>query len=228
VKQPAQPGSAALSALRAVVFDVGEVLIDETRQWGEWADWLEVSRHTFSAVFGAVIAQGEDHRTTFQVLRPGFDLELERRRREEAGRPDTFGPEDLYPDARTCLGTLRARGFTVGVAANQPAWGEAVLRSLDLPADWVGTSAGWGVEKPSPTFFERVVARCRCRPEQVAYVGDRVDNDLVPALAAGLVAVFLRRGPWAYLSSADPQLERAHLCVEDLKELIDRLGRPAS
>jgi FMN phosphatase YigB (HAD superfamily) len=211
-----------------VVFDIGEVLVDETRQWGEWADWLGVSRHTFSAVFGAVIAQGEDHRTTFQLLRPGFDLELERRRREEAGRPDTFGPEDLYPDARTCLGTLRARGFTVGVAANQPAWAEAVLRSLDLPADWVGTSAGWGVEKPSPGFFERIVARCRCRPEQIAYVGDRVDNDLVPALAAGLVAVFLRRGPWAYLSSSDPQLERAHLCLEDLKELIDRLGRPAS
>jgi hypothetical protein len=40
----------------AVVFDVGETLVDETREYGNWADWLGVPRHTFSAVFGAVIA----------------------------------------------------------------------------------------------------------------------------------------------------------------------------
>ena len=37
------------------------------------------------------------------------------------------------------------------------------------------------------------------RPAEVAYVGDRVDNDVRPALAAGLVAVHLRRGPWGLL-----------------------------
>ncbi|GAA2514622.1 hypothetical protein Ahu01nite_082030 [Winogradskya humida] len=40
--------------IRAVVFDVGECLIDETREYGTWADWLGVPRHTFSAMFGAV------------------------------------------------------------------------------------------------------------------------------------------------------------------------------
>jgi FMN phosphatase YigB (HAD superfamily) len=228
VKQPARPGDGALGALRAVVFDAGEVLVDEARQWGEWADWLGVSRHTFSAIFGAVIAGGEDHYRTFEYFRPGIDIELERRRREEAGQPDVFGSDDLYPDARTCLGTLRARGYTVGVAANQPARADAVLRGLELPADWVGTSSGWGVAKPARGFFERVVARCRCRPEQVAYVGDRVDHDVLPALGAGLVAVFLRRGPWGYLGAADPRLEKAHLRLDDLGQLIDRLSRPAS
>jgi hypothetical protein len=36
--------------IRFVVFDVGEVLVDETRLWDEWADRLGVSRLTFSAV----------------------------------------------------------------------------------------------------------------------------------------------------------------------------------
>src|SRR6266446_6422224 len=31
-------------AIRLVVFDVGETLIDESRMWGEWADWLGVPR----------------------------------------------------------------------------------------------------------------------------------------------------------------------------------------
>ena len=45
--------------VRAVFFDVGETLVDESRMWGEWADWLGVPRFTFFAVLGAVIARGE-------------------------------------------------------------------------------------------------------------------------------------------------------------------------
>ena len=33
-------------------------------------------------------------------------------------------------------------------------------------------------------------------------MGDRVDNDVEPALAAGMVAVHIRRGPWGYLHEA--------------------------
>jgi hypothetical protein len=41
--------------INAALFDVGETLVDETREYGTWADWLGVPRHTFSAVFGAVV-----------------------------------------------------------------------------------------------------------------------------------------------------------------------------
>ncbi len=58
---------------RAVFFDVGEVLVDETREYGTWADWLGVPRQAFSAVFGAVIAQGRSYLETFDEFRPGFD-----------------------------------------------------------------------------------------------------------------------------------------------------------
>ena len=86
--------------IRAVWFDVGEVLIDETREYGTWADWLGVPRHTFSAVFGAVIARGQDHRDVFQVFRPGFDLDTERQKRIDAGVGEALDETDLYPDAR--------------------------------------------------------------------------------------------------------------------------------
>jgi hypothetical protein len=56
--------------IEAIVFDVGETLIDESREYGTWADWLGVPRHTFSAVFGAVIALGMDYRDTFRYFRP--------------------------------------------------------------------------------------------------------------------------------------------------------------
>ncbi len=47
--------------IKVVFFNVGETIVDETREYGAWADWLSVPRHTFSAVFGAVIARGGDY-----------------------------------------------------------------------------------------------------------------------------------------------------------------------
>jgi hypothetical protein len=57
--------------IEAVVFDVGETLVDETREYGTWADWLGVPRHTFSSVFGAVIAMGMGSSMPRRVRRPG-------------------------------------------------------------------------------------------------------------------------------------------------------------
>jgi FMN phosphatase YigB (HAD superfamily) len=208
---------------RAVFFDVGETLVDETREYGAWADWLGVPRHTFSAVFGAVIARGQDYREAFQQFRPGFDLTAERSRREQAGVGERFGPDDLYPDARPCLAALKARGFLVGIAGNQTAKAEEILRGLDLPVDIIGTSASWGVEKPSPAFFDKLVSAAGCRPEEIVYVGDRVDNDVLPALRAGLLAVFLRRGPWAYIHVSDERVNRADLQVGSLAELPEQV-----
>lgn len=210
------PGS-----LRAVVFDVGETLVDESTEYGDWADWLGVPRHTFSAVFGAVIAAGEDYREVFQRFRPGFDLDRERQRRAEAGVPETFGPEDVYDDARACLALLRSHGLIVGLAGNQTARAEQLLRALQLPVDWIGTSSSWGVEKPSRAFFERLIRECGCPSDAVAYVGDRLDNDVRPALDAGLVAVLIRRGPWGHIQRSSDV--RPHIEVESLAELEDRL-----
>ncbi len=211
-----------------MVFDVGEVLIDETREYSAWADWLGVPRHTFAAVFGGVIARERDHRETFDYFRPGFNLALERGRREAAGRPESFGPEDLYPDARRCVAQLRANGYLIGVAGNQTLQAEKLLRGLELPADWIGTSASWGVEKPSPAFFARIVAECGCHPRQIAYVGDRLDNDVRPALAAGMISVFLRRGPWGYLYSSHPDAAKAHLAIGSLDDLPKLLAKVKS
>src|SRR5512147_863987 len=100
--------------IEAVFFDVGETLIDETRQWGEWADWLGVTRLTFFAALGAVIERGEHHRQVFEIVRPGIDLARERAARAAAGGAAWIEAGDLYPDALPCLHELRARGYRIG------------------------------------------------------------------------------------------------------------------
>jgi HAD superfamily hydrolase (TIGR01549 family) len=169
----------------AVVFDVGECLVDETREYGTWADWLGVPRHVFSAVFGAVIARGEDYRETFQLFRPGFDLDKARQQRADDGKPEWFGEEDFYPDVRPALARLRDDGWWVGIAGNQTVRAGGILRGLGLAADMIATSDDWGVTKPDPGFFEKMIEVSPFSPAQTLYVGDRLDNDIMPAARQG-------------------------------------------
>ncbi|SCF29037.1 HAD family hydrolase [Micromonospora mirobrigensis] len=211
--------------IEAVFFDVGGTILDETREFADWADWLGVPRHTFSAVFGAVIARGQDYQEAFRTFRPDFDLAAELERRADAGVPETFGEEDLHPDARPCLAALKAQGLFVGLAGNQPPHAEATLRALDLPVDAIGTSAGWGVTKPAAAFFERVVRAGGGDPSTILYVGDRPDNDARPAMAAGMPACLIRRGPWGHILDDPAVAQRCLFRIGSLDELPGLVAR---
>jgi HAD superfamily hydrolase (TIGR01662 family) len=214
-----------LGRVRWVCFDVGETLIDETRQWAGWADWLGVTHLTFFAALGATIAGRRDHREVFQLLRPGFDLAAARAARVAAGQAEGFGVADLYPDVRSTLAQLRTSGLRIAIAGNQPLWAEAALATIGLPADLVAASERWGVHKPSPAFFERLAHEAGAPATEIVYVGDRLDNDVLPARAAGMWAVFLRRGPWGYLHATWPERDQAHASIERLDELPELIGQ---
>lgn len=215
--------------IRAVFFDVGETLVDETRQWGLWADWLGVSRLTFFAAFGAVIARGEHHRRVFDHFAPGLDVERATSERAEAGDHYRIERLDFYPDALPCLAGLRQQGLRVGIAGNQPEAAEHSLRSCGILADYIASSARWGVEKPSRRFFERIVEETGLAASEIAYVGDRLDNDVLPAREAGMMAIFIERGPWGILHAQRPEAARAAARLRSLAELpsvLNRCGPP--
>ena len=189
--------------MKAVVFDAGETLVDETGLWQRAADAAGVPRFTLMGTLGGLISRGEHHSRVWDLL--GVE------------RPSSvFGPADFYSDALPCVAELRARGLRVGVVGNTPREFEEVMREH---VDFVGSSVGWGVEKPAPEFFERIVAEADAAPGEIAYVGDRVDNDVLPALAAGMVAVHVRRGPWGYLHEPPPEALRAASLAE-VRELL--------
>jgi FMN phosphatase YigB (HAD superfamily) len=209
--------------LQAVVFDVGETLLDESRVWSEWARWLGVSDLTLAGLLGATIARGQDHVEALRLVKPGLDLATERRARADAGAPDELRPGDLYPDALPCIAALREMGLLVGAAGNTGAEVERFLRA-SCGVDVVASSGGLGVAKPAPAFFAAIAELVGVGPSRIAYVGDRVDNDVLPAQAAGMLAVHIRRGPWGHLHAGMPQAARADIRIESLAELPARLG----
>jgi HAD superfamily hydrolase (TIGR01549 family) len=213
--------------IEAVVFDVGETLVDETREYGTWADWLGVPRHTFASMFGAVIAAGKDYRETFEVFRPGFDLTRERKARAEAGQPEWFGEDDLYPDVRPALSALRGMSVWVGIVGNQTVRAGGLLRGLKLPTDFVATSDDWGVSKPDVAFFDKLIEVAPVDdPQRILYVGDRIDNDIAPAKQVGMLTAYIQRGPWGWIHRDRPEVvELSDWRVDGLMEVVEAVRR---
>jgi FMN phosphatase YigB (HAD superfamily) len=158
-------------ALKVVVFDVGETLVDELTTYERWE------------------AEGA---TTF-----------------------VFADRDLHSDALPCFAALHERGLRLGAAGNMHSHHEDFLRPH---VDFVGSSERWGVEKPDAGFFARVVEEAGVPAGEILYVGDRVDNDIVPALAAGLHAVRVRRGEHAHVESPE-----GTVTIRSLSELAEAL-----
>ncbi|UQA35623.1 MULTISPECIES: HAD family hydrolase [unclassified Streptomyces] len=206
--------------MKTFVFDIGETLVRDDRYWGSWADWLGTPRHTLSALVGAVTAQGLDNSEALKLVRPGIDIPAEYAAREAAGWGEYLDESDLYEDVRPALARLQALGMRVVVAGNQTARAGELLRALDLPADLVATSEGWGCAKPSAEFFARVLDASGAPARDTVYVGDHPANDTFPAADAGLRTAHLRRGPWGHLWANDPRVrEKADWVVESLVEL---------
>ncbi len=100
-----------------------------------------------------------------------------------------------YPDVLPALGELRERGLTLVIASNWdcslPDW----LRPTGILAlvDGVVTSAEVGAGKPDPRVFERALQVAGAEPAEALHVGDKVDNDVEGAAAAGVRGVLVQR-----------------------------------
>jgi FMN phosphatase YigB (HAD superfamily) len=200
-------------AITAVFFDVGETLVDEERWWRELCEHSGLQPHVVWAALGVTIERGEEHDALWEHLgieRPGGWWQ-----------GITYDLDDLYPDAIPCLEATRAAGLRVGIVGNQTEALERWARESALPADVISSSATLGARKPDLRFFDRIVELAEASdPSEVAYVGDRVDNDVLPALAAGLVAVHVRRGPWGRLQHAPDGVP----AIDSLAELAGALA----
>ena len=112
-----------------------------------------------------------------------------------------------------------------GICGNQPERTETWLREAGVAADHVASSASIGLTKPDPAFFATLAERTGAAAGEIAYVGDRVDLDVLPAVAAGMTAVLIRRGPWGILHARHPDAAAATAVIDGLDELLPVLAR---
>ena len=208
--------------IEAIVFDVGETLVDETRIWTRWAGRMGVTPFTMLGLVGAMAALGQSHVDAFELIRPGFDLAGESLRwaaEEPNSLRENFDQDDLYPDVTPTLEALDALGVPVWFAGNQPPQAREALMAMNLPIRSIINSSDVGIEKPAAGFFAAVALAVAFDPGRILYVGDRLDNDVMPAAAAGLKTVLMRRGPWGFIHASRREASSADAICESLLEI---------
>lgn len=201
--------------IRAICFDVGETLIDETRFWSEVAQYAGVPEFTLAGTLGGLIERRESHRSIFGYLQiESVDTNIVGYRVERA---------DLYPDVDRTIDELRSLHYRIGIAGNQGEGADEQIAALDLGAEVIGTSGLWGTAKPDPAFFERLCAELDLPPDRIVVVGDRLDNDVLPAMELGMHAVHIRRGPWGAIHAGWPEYGQVRWKIDRLGQLCETL-----
>lgn len=206
--------------IRWICLDVGETIFDETGLWSRWARFIDTDPALFRAALRGIVTEGRHHREVFDVFCPGFDIEKATAKRIACGDPPGFLPEDIFPDVRPALDMWRKAGIAVGVAGNTSQDSEQAVVALGLPVGFITSSASIGANKPNPAFFAALVEACGVPASEIAYVGDRLDNDVLPACAAGMRGIWLRRGLWAETQSTWPEARTHADQVNDLTQVL--------
>ncbi len=112
----------------------------------------------------------------------------------------TFGSAaawEVYPEVPEVLDALRASGLRLGVISNWDTRLPELLRQLGLAGrfDALVYSSAVGVEKPDPRIYRRALRELGVEPRAALHVGDSRLEDLEGAIAAGMRALLLARGP---------------------------------
>ncbi|MCM1101794.1 MAG: HAD family hydrolase [Acetatifactor muris] len=131
--------------------------------------------------------------------------------------------EFLYDDAIPCFETLSEK-YKIGIIANQSLGTEerlqrhGILKYINL----IIASAEEGVEKPDRRIFEIALERSNCKPVNAIMIGDRIDNDIIPAKRMGMNTIWIKRGFGQYWNIKE-EIERPDFVVNNLTELCNLL-----
>lgn len=199
--------------IKWLFFDVGSTLVDESLAY----------EHRMKAMAESAHRSYEEIRETaigFYRQNKKGDLETAQRLGIPFPRWDKAA-ERPYPDAEACLKAL-SECYKIGIIANQsPGTEKRLARYGLLPyIDLVIASAEEGVSKPDPRIFELALARSGCQAENAAMIGDRIDNDIVPANRLGMQTVWIKQGFGQYWSVME-EIEKPTYTVRNLTELCD-------
>lgn len=203
--------------IKWLFFDLGSTLVDETDAY--------YYRH-INAVRGSNISYERFIAEVIELQKQNLKADV--MVIERYGLPRTPWRSDLeklYSDAAETLITLYERGYKLGVIANQKlgskqrleAWGIAKYFEVIL------ASAEEGVAKPDPQIFLRALKRAGCPAENAVMIGDRIDNDIVPAKKLGMKTVRILQSFSAY-GIARCEEETADITINRLSELLEHFN----
>ncbi len=195
-----------------IFFDIGSTLVDESLcyeiRYKETTDNTDVTYQEFK---NKVIELAATSDNPYKEALQFFSL------------PKTKWYTELekpYPFTESVLEQL-SKKYKLGIIANQSVGSEQRLTDWDIGKyfDLVIASAEEGIEKPNPEIFKIALERANCLPENAVMVGDRIDNDILPAKELGMRTVWVKQGFAKYQPESDVP-DYTILTLEEILELL--------
>ena len=219
--------------ITTLFFDIGETILDAGSQMDAL---MEVHRNVLED-FGFSISQDEYrqlddrmirafvpsamHAITWHFAKPNVSLYHEitgelRSHYDEIRQIESR----LYPGVDGLLETL-AGDFTLGLAGNAPVSAPKSLDGLGVLRWFTHTdvSGRIGIKKPDHRFFETILANARTSASEAAMIGDRLDNDIIPAKRIGMKTIWIRWGRYRVMDPRTPD-EIPDATVADVCEIL--------
>lgn len=160
-------------------FDVGSTLVNEEKAYQERIKQaLADTNISYAAFYQTMIhyfmenKKGDVEALKYYGLKPpawNSDLEV------------------LYPDCKQVLKTLHSH-YKIGILASQLPNLLARLKNFGINSyiDLIISSADVGLVKPNLAIFKLALQQANCLAEHAVMIGDRLDNDILPAKQLGM------------------------------------------
>lgn len=197
--------------MKWIFFDLGATLVDETDVYTSRCDFAVRQLKMDPAEFMNKIYEYAKISPTpirsaakaYGVTLPEWDNSLEK----------------LYESTHRVVSALYGR-YKLGIIANQSLGTQERIDNWGIGKyfDVVASSAEAGCAKPDPRIFTLALEKAGCDLSDAVMVGDRLDNDIIPAKKLGMKTVWVRQG-FAIYQSIDDESARPDHIVDSIDEL---------
>lgn len=128
--------------------------------------------------------------------------------------------EKLYHGVSNILKKLSQK-YKIGIIANQPFGTADRLKEWNIYEyfDVICASAEEKCAKPDLKLFEIALAKADCAPDNAVMIGDRIDNDIIPAGQLGMKTVWIKQGLSKYYKNESKFIP--NVIVNSLDELLN-------
>ena len=127
--------------------------------------------------------------------------------------------EKLYEGAFDIVSYLYGK-YKLGIIANQSLGTQERIDNWGIGKffDVVMASAEAGCAKPDLKIFSMALDKAGCKAADAIMVGDRLDNDIIPAKKLGMKTIWVRQG-YAIYQSIDDESKRPDYIVDSIDEI---------
>lgn len=204
--------------MKVLFFDVGYTLVNEDTVWEarcrDQAKTKEAKKLGLSEadIYHEIEIASISRKPQFRTLIDKYGFKEVAPYRTEL--------ETLYNEAPAVIKALSQK-YELGIIANQLDGLKERLQAFDLLQYFKYIISSWDVKimKPDIRIFEYVLDKTNCAPQETCMIGDRLDNDILPAKSLGMKTVWIKQG-FGALQKPLSKAEEPDYTINKLSELL--------